>query len=75
LHKFPTGSEYQTWSIPPEWNVRKAVLMAGEDVIASHDECPLFVARYSLPYAGTVSKQEPRPGQPRWAAMDGDGPL
>jgi aminopeptidase-like protein len=58
LHKYPTGSEYQTWPIPPEWNVRGATLKLGDTVIASHAESPLFVARYSLPFAGTVSKQE-----------------
>lgn len=58
LIKFPTGSEYQTWPIPPEWNVKKAVLRLGNTVVASHDECPLFVARYSLPFSGTVTKQQ-----------------
>ena len=58
VHRFPTGSEYQTWPIPPEWNVRKAVLADGERVIASYDECPLFLAPYSLSYSGTVSREE-----------------
>lgn len=58
LHKYPTGCEYQTWPIPPEWNVRKAVLKNGENVIASHDESPLFVARYSAPFSGVVTKEE-----------------
>jgi aminopeptidase-like protein len=58
LNKFPTGTEYQTWPIPPEWNVIKAVLLFGDTVIASHDESPLFVARYSLPFSGTINKQQ-----------------
>jgi aminopeptidase-like protein len=58
LHKYPTGNEYQTWPIPPEWNVKNATLKCGDKIIASHDESPLFVARYSLPFSGTVSKQE-----------------
>ncbi len=58
LHEYPTGSEYQTWPIPPEWNVKKAVLTDGKNVIASHDESPLFVARYSLPFSGTVTKED-----------------
>ena len=58
LHKYPTGSEYQTWLIPPEWNLKKATLKCGENVIASCDESPLFVARYSLPFSGIISKQE-----------------
>lgn len=58
LHKYPTGSEYQTWVIPPEWNVIKGQLTVDDKVIASHDESPLFVARYSLPFNGVISKEE-----------------
>jgi aminopeptidase-like protein len=58
LHEYPTGSEYQTWPIPPEWNVKKGTLSDGKKVIASHDESPLFVARYSLPFKGKVTKEE-----------------
>lgn len=58
LHKYPSGSDYQTWIIPPEWNLRKATLKLGENIVASHEESPLFVARYSLPFTGKVSKQE-----------------
>lgn len=58
LHEYPTGSEYQTWPIPPEWNVKKAILTDGKNVIASHDESPLFVARYSMPFSGWVNRDE-----------------
>jgi aminopeptidase-like protein len=58
LHRYPTDSEYQTWPIPPEWNVRKAVLSDGERVVASYDECPLFLAPYSLPFSGWVTRDE-----------------
>jgi len=58
LHTYPTGDEYQTWPIPPEWNVRNATLRFGDTVLASHEESPLFVARYSLPFSGMVSKEE-----------------
>ncbi len=58
LHKYPTGSEYQTWPIPPEWNVRKAVLSDGNNIIASYDESPLFLATYSMPFSGSVSREE-----------------
>jgi aminopeptidase-like protein len=58
LHQYPTDSEYQTWPAPPEWNVRKAVLSDGERVIASYDECPLFLAPYSLPFSGLVTRDE-----------------
>lgn len=58
LHKYPTNSEYQTWPIPPEWNVRKAVLSDGKKVIASYEESPLFLAPYSQSFLGWVSREE-----------------
>lgn len=58
LHKYPTNNEYQTWPIPPEWNPRKAVLLDGDKVIASYDESPLFLAPYSLPFSGSVTREE-----------------
>lgn len=58
LHKYPSGTEHQTWMIPPEWNVRSGQLFYNGTLIASHAESPLFVARYSLPFKGRISKQE-----------------
>ena len=58
LHRFPTGNEYQTWPIPPEWNVIKAILKDGDKVIASYDESMLFLAPYSTSFTGTISKNE-----------------
>jgi aminopeptidase-like protein len=58
LHRYPTGEEYQTWPIPPEWNPRKATLSDGKRVIASYEESPLFLAPYSLPFSGAVSREE-----------------
>jgi aminopeptidase-like protein len=58
LHRYPTGEEYQTWPIPVEWNPRKAVLKYGDRVIASYEECPLFLAVYSQSFAGEVTREE-----------------
>lgn len=58
VHAYPSGSEHQTWVIPPEWNVRKGTLSYEGKQIAGHDESPLFVARYSLPFKGRIGKQE-----------------
>lgn len=58
IHRYPTGSEYQTWPIPPEWNVHKAVLKCGDEVIASYAESPLFLAPYSQAFCGIVSREE-----------------
>jgi aminopeptidase-like protein len=58
IHQFPTDSEYQTWIIPPEWNVRKAILSDGKKVVASYEESPLFLAPYSIPFSGMVTRDE-----------------
>ena len=58
LHRFPTGSEYGTWVIPPCWNVTKALLMDGEKVLASYADQPLFLAPYSSSFTGWVSREE-----------------
>ena len=58
IHRYPSGNEYQTWPIPEEWNVYKAILSDGEKVIASYDESMLFLAPYSKSFTGTISKDE-----------------
>lgn len=58
VHRFPTGGDHQTWTVPPEWNVRSAVLRDGARVIASYDESPFFLAPYSLPFSGTVTRDD-----------------
>lgn len=58
IHRYPSGTEHQGWPVPPEWNVIKGELRDGARVIASYEECPLFVAPYSAPYQGSVSYDE-----------------
>jgi len=58
IHKYASGTEYQTWPVPPEWNVIKAELRDGDKIIANYDECPLFVATYSTSFQGFVSYEE-----------------
>jgi aminopeptidase-like protein len=58
IHRYASGEEFQTWMVPPEWNVRSARLLEAGYVVASYDESPLFVAPYSLPFSGTVSREE-----------------
>lgn len=58
MHSFPSGEEYQTWPIPPEWNVVRAELKDGDEVIANYEECMLFLAPYSKSFTGMVSKNE-----------------
>jgi aminopeptidase-like protein/RimJ/RimL family protein N-acetyltransferase len=56
--EYPTGAEYQTWVVPPEWDVVRASLHEGDELVADYDECRLFVAPYSLPFSGLVSRDE-----------------
>lgn len=56
--EYPTGAEYQTWQVPPEWNVRYASIASNGQVIASLDDSRLLVAPYSLPFHGSVTKSE-----------------
>jgi len=58
VHRYPTGAEFQTWPVPPEWNVVSGELRDGDRVIASYAECPLFVAIYSAPFTGEVTYEE-----------------
>lgn len=57
VHKYPSNSDYQTWVIPPEWNVNHAVLKYNGKTIASYDDSMLFLAPYSSSFFGTVSKK------------------
>jgi len=58
IHRYPSGSEFGTWVIPPQWDVNRAVLSDGANIIASYDDHPLFLAPYSIPYTGWVTKEE-----------------
>lgn len=56
IHRYPTGSEFGTWDIPPRWDVREAWLKDEKgNVIASYKDHPLFLAPYSAPFSGRVS--------------------
>ena len=58
VHRYPSGSEYGTWTIPDEWNVIKAELTDGERVLASYADHPLFLAPFSCAFTGWVSREE-----------------
>jgi aminopeptidase-like protein len=58
LHRYPSGNEYGTWIVPPQWDVKKAILTDGEKVIASYDDHPLFLAPYSRSFKGWVTREE-----------------
>jgi len=58
IHEYPSGTDYQTWPVPPQWDVKEAYLSDGEKVIASYDEHPLFLVPYSKSFDGWVTKDE-----------------
>lgn len=57
-YRYPSGKEYGSWNVPPSWNVREAFLSDGERVIASYKDHALFLAPYSAPFEGWVSREE-----------------
>ena len=58
IHRYPTDMNYDTWVIPPQWDVIKAELSDGTNVIASYADHPLFLAPYSRSLKGWVSHEE-----------------
>jgi len=52
IHRYPSGNEYGTWVVPPQWDVKKAVLSDGDRTIASYEDHPLFLAPYSTSFTG-----------------------
>ena len=58
IHKYPSNQDYQTWLIPPEWNVKHATLKYNGKLIASYQDSMLFLAPYSIGFSGSVTKNE-----------------
>ncbi len=58
IHRYPSGEEYGTWVIPPRWDVKKAILSDGNEVIASYEDHPLFLAPYSQSFTGWINHNE-----------------
>lgn len=58
LHEYATGSDYQSWIVPPEWNVKKAELYMNGQLLASYKYSHLFLAPYSTSFKGTITKEE-----------------
>lgn len=57
-YRYPSGSDYGSWVVPPSWNIREAILSNGDRVIASAQDHVLFLAPYSMPFEGWVSREE-----------------
>ncbi len=59
VHEYPTGEPCWTWKVPEKWTCHEAWLetMDGRRLF-SHDEHPLHVVSYSLPFEGVVTREE-----------------
>jgi len=59
IHAYPAGMELEDWVVPGRWEVTCGVMKDRYGkVIASTDECLLFVAPYSEPVNGWFRKEE-----------------
>jgi aminopeptidase-like protein len=58
IKEVPTGTKLGTWKVPEEWVAREGwVKFRGEKIIDFATE-PLSLVVYSLPFKGTVTKEE-----------------
>ncbi len=53
-----TGEDCLTWLIPENWIVHGATIRYGERTIVDVRNNPLYLKTYSLPFHGTVSREE-----------------
>lgn len=59
LHEVPTGTRVFDWTVPKEWRLRAARLVApGGEVVADAARLSLHVLNYSAPFRGKVSRAE-----------------
>lgn len=58
IHEYPSGSECWSWIVPEKWVCHEAYLdtLDGKRLF-SHDDHPLHVVSYSLPFEGEVSRE------------------
>lgn len=62
LKKVSSGSEVYDWTIPPEWQVRRAYIKNGAgEIIVDTVENNLHLVSYSMPISGVFSEEELRP--------------
>lgn len=58
VHEYPSGTEVGTWTVPNEWIVKDAWVKYKGKKIIDYKKQPLSLVVYSLPFSGTVSKDE-----------------
>lgn len=73
IHEIPSGTEVFDWTVPAEWEVRKAFVenAAGERIL-DFQANNLHLVSYSVPFSGTVSEDtllqhlHTLPERPEW---------
>jgi aminopeptidase-like protein/aminoglycoside N3'-acetyltransferase len=59
VHEYPSGTECWTWIVPEKWTCHEAYLETEDGRrLFSYADHPLHVVSYSLPFEGTVSREE-----------------
>ena len=58
VKKYKSGSEYNGWVAPHDWNVKEAYIKKGDKIIFDGTIHPLALAQLSSPYSGCISKEE-----------------
>ena len=58
VFRFPTGYEAFTWRVPEKWVVREAWVKHAGRMICDFRDHPLHLVSYSLPFFGTISREE-----------------
>ena len=62
LTEVPSGTRVYDWTVPPEWNLRSARLVAPDgEVVADSAESSLHVVGYSVPFEGEMTLEELQP--------------
>lgn len=62
LHDVPTGAQIFDWTIPKEWNIRDAYIMAPDGTrVVDFRQSNLHVVNYSVPVRGIFTLDELRP--------------
>lgn len=60
-HEVPTGTPVLDWTVPNEWNLKRATLDGPDGRVLDTNDCNLHVVSYSTPIKASMSLDELRP--------------
>ncbi|MFB3924412.1 MAG: DUF4910 domain-containing protein [Syntrophales bacterium] len=58
IHEVASGTSVWTWTIPRKWKMNKATIRLGSECICDARKHPLYLASYSVPFAGRLTRKE-----------------